>query len=257
MSRLDDCRGSFLEMPHHHCSAFWFDIWRAHPARGLLPKALPGALKGHFQLHLHDCVFVVLHPAGHLLTAGQYQRFGGLDDRRVLEAYILRSVPWKVRLRLSTAWPDQQSELLLIKSFTHVIEKTDSDTTMQKHQDLFITGDACRNSVETAWMFPTPSCIQNSTISACGKIWAHVTSLHCDRLRSEFLFSGFRIVQTAKVCRPGGILGTTGLFVAEGDYRIDAHGFTGRRVACDQSDCSHEKSNERKGGHVARAHAIN
>src|SRR5215469_7980498 len=68
---------------------------------------LSSALKGHFQLHLHDGVFVVLHPAGHLLTAGQHQRFGGLDDRRVLEAYILRSVPWKVRLRLSTAWPDQ------------------------------------------------------------------------------------------------------------------------------------------------------
>ena len=47
------------------------------------------------------------------------------------------------------------------------------------------------------------------------------------------------------------------LFVAQRDYRIDAHGFTGRRVASNQSDCPHEKTNDRKGGHVARAHAIN
>src|SRR6516225_2668817 len=113
-------------------------------------------------------------------------------------------------------------------------------------------------------MLPTPSCVQNSTHkssvvrkTACGKIWVHVTSLHCDRHRSQFLFPGLGIIQTAKGFRPGGNLATTRLFVAEGDYRIDAHGSTGRRVASNQSDCSHEKSNERKGGHVARAHAIN
>lgn len=74
-------------------------------------------------------------------------------------------------------------------------------------------------------MSPIPSCVQNSAQTrpvvrktACGKIWAHVPSLHRDRLRSEFLFPMvFGIIQTAKGFRLGVILATTGLFVAEGD----------------------------------------